>query len=286
MFKKEKIQSSHPGQISYKQAATDLHRRGFTPVPIRPNSKITATKWKPWENDLTTEKIRSYWGKHPDHELGILTNKHLIVFDVDSEESHSAFLDLVEAFGMKSRYIVTTKHGEHHYFNRPDSVFAKQQSFHSKEHPSRIDIKTDRSLVISPPSTGKVVKLDEINHVDELSSVTQEFIDAIFEHNGSPPPRPLKVAEPVRKTRYNPPDIPAAQSNNRNPSLATKLLAHINPDIGYGEWFIVAAGLHHEFEGSNAGLEVFDSWSKSGTKYTSRENIETMWRSINNEGGQ
>lgn len=58
------------------------------------------------------------------------------------------------------------------------------------------------------------------------------------------------------------------------------LLSVIDPDCPYGEWFNVILALYHETDGSEAGLELADSWSSNGQKYKGRKEIEAKWRSI------
>jgi len=117
-----------------------------------------------------------------------------------------------------------------------------------------------------------------------LVEVSQNFVDAVVKHNGgnkavATSPAKLKLGKKVSKSAI----VPVA---DRKPDLAKKILSHIDPDVGYGDWFIVAAAVHHEFAGSEEGLEVFDQWSQKGTKYNSRNEIESMWRSLKTCGAQ
>lgn len=55
------------------------------------------------------------------------------------------------------------------------------------------------------------------------------------------------------------------------------LLAH-DPDAPYNEgWFKVGAALHHQFDGSDEGLEVFDRWSSRGSERYDPEAVEKQW---------
>lgn len=61
------------------------------------------------------------------------------------------------------------------------------------------------------------------------------------------------------------------------------LLERINPDISYQTWTMVGMALFYECDGAPEALELYDSWSKRGTKYKSRAEIMTKWRSFRND---
>lgn len=48
-------------------------------------------------------------------------------------------------------------------------------------------------------------------------------------------------------------------------------------ETDYKEWFTVCQALHHQFEGSDEGLEIFTNWSLTDTRYT-REHIIVVCR--------
>jgi len=58
------------------------------------------------------------------------------------------------------------------------------------------------------------------------------------------------------------------------------LLARIDPDCGRDEWIRVGHALHHECEGDDTGLALWDEWSSNGAKYPGYEAVEYQWRSF------
>lgn len=56
-------------------------------------------------------------------------------------------------------------------------------------------------------------------------------------------------------------------------------LEYLNPDDGYDRWREVGMALHHQFGGSDEGLELWDSWSQASTAYD-RNEIEEKWPSF------
>lgn len=63
-------------------------------------------------------------------------------------------------------------------------------------------------------------------------------------------------------------------------------LACIDPDLSYHEWIKVGMGLHHETQGADWGLDLWDEWSATGSKYKSLQDLEPHWRSFGKSKGR
>lgn len=260
---------SSPNWITPRDSALTLHRAGYTVIPVQRDSKKPVEKWIEWETDQSESHIREHWRKDPTHDVGIITDEHLIIFDADSPESIAALESLEAKHQLVPKVIVQTRKGVHHYYRRPDDVFARQTSDCTIKHPERIDIKTDRSFVVGPGSQNKVCIKWEIRNFYDLTPVTHAFVDDIFAHNGRPPPR-LQVSNSTTCARPR---------DGRLPQLRV-VLAHIDPDRGYDYWLRVGAVIFNETGGSNDGLDLFDTWSSKGGKYRGTREIEYKWNSF------
>ena len=64
---------------------------------------------------------------------------------------------------------------------------------------------------------------------------------------------------------------------------AKRLLAHIDNE-DYDTWLRAGMALHHEYEGSDEALGLWDGWSASAASYVSTEDLETRWRSFGRSG--
>lgn len=258
----------------YRSAAMYWCGYEFDVIPVLPGNKLPAVKWDPWLNDLDTKKINDYWIENPKHELGFIVGSDVIVFDADGPESVAAIKEIESRFSVTPKLVVKTKKGEHHYYRRAADTLAKTDSHCSEKHPARLDIKTGRTMVVLPPSTGKYILVNNAESKAELSVASQEFIDAVCIHNGRPAPSAIKTAQsPTSKFTPVEPDD----------ALLTKiqsLLNHIDPDIGYDGWRNVLMAVYHEARGSDEGLALVDLWSSKGTKYKGTKDIETKWRSF------
>ena len=257
------------------EAALIVHEAGFQPIPIIPGKKIPTCKHHPWLDELSPKTISNYWSKHPDHEIGCITGD-LLVLDADSDESIAQLHQLEDAFDVTPLLTVNTKKGVHHYHMLASGVFAKSDAHSSKTHPARIDIRTGSGLVIMPPSTGKEINVCEISHVNELTKIGQDFIDAVFRHNGREVPR-KQIA--VAKSRKN------ATNLNQTHKELDALINHLDPNCGYEDWITPSMAVHYETDGSDDGLSIFDDWSSQGDDYPGFAEIEYKWKSFNNHTG-
>jgi hypothetical protein len=68
------------------------------------------------------------------------------------------------------------------------------------------------------------------------------------------------------------------QAGAEHVEMAT-LLAGLDPNMPYPEWYKVGMAVHHETKGSNAGFNLWDAWSATGSKYKGSADLVPHWRS-------
>lgn len=256
------------------KAALQWRKFGFDVIPIVPGTKQTAVKWDAWLDKLTCAKIAGHWSEKPDHEIGFIVGDDIIVLDADSPEATVALAILEKTFDVTPNMVVKTTKGKHHYFKRTAGTFAKCDSHSTADYPERLDVKTGRSMVILPPSTGKTLDVDEALNAAALSEVGQPFIDAVARHNGRLAPRPF-VSVP---TQRNPSETPSLKIRQ-----IEALLNFLAPNVGYDDWYILGMVIYHETKGSDLGLDCFNTWSSKCNRYKGRSEIESKWRSFKSD---
>lgn len=69
------------------------------------------------------------------------------------------------------------------------------------------------------------------------------------------------------------------QPLNTNVEEIREALEYLSPDDGYDRWREVGMALHHQFNGDDEGLELWDAWSQASTAYD-RNEIEEKWPSF------
>src|SRR5690554_1822956 len=253
--------------------------RGLKVIPICPKEKHPSVKWQKWLDNLGHDAITQHWQRRPQDELGAVLDDSLMVLDADAEKSVRGLYVLEQDHFCEPYLVVKTKRGEHHYFKRAAGTYAKTQSCDTKKQPEGIDVKTGRgetigrSIVVLPPSTGKEIALDEVDTMAELSEVDQDFIDAVFVHNGAEPPRP-----PEPKTQS---ECTRSAGNGE----VVEILSYIPADSGYDDWSTVIRGLSNKFGGSDEGLETLAEWSSQAPDADTFEELEYKWRSYVPDGG-
>jgi hypothetical protein len=58
------------------------------------------------------------------------------------------------------------------------------------------------------------------------------------------------------------------------------ILRHISPDCSRDQWIKIGTAIHHETEGDDTGLSIWDEWSSGGVTYPGSEGVEYQWRSF------
>ena len=67
--------------------------------------------------------------------------------------------------------------------------------------------------------------------------------------------------------------------------VEAEVLPHLNPDMGYDDWFRVGTALHHQGQGDHEWLEAWDAWSAGSDKY-SEGMCQAKWDSFSEQRSQ
>jgi len=139
-----------------------------------------------WLKNLSVRKIHAHWAANPDHELGCILGSDLIMFETNNLEYEDALALAEVTFGLKPKLMVKTAKGVQHYFRcAPDIMLSSTHPLYfTDRYPVGIHVKTSGDLIILPPSRGQSISLLEAENKDELSVVSQELIDEIYQLNG------------------------------------------------------------------------------------------------------
>jgi hypothetical protein len=162
---------------------------GYRVIPLVPGQKRPARAFNPWLAELSADTIRQHWKHHPDHEVGAVLDGSQFVLDADSEEAGKALLDIERQFGVTPSLVIKTRRGHHHHFRLSQGTFAKADSHHTEEFPDRLDLRANNNSIVLTPSRDKAIHLLRAGHRDQLAAIDQNFVDAVFRHNGRPADR-------------------------------------------------------------------------------------------------
>lgn len=192
---------------------------------------------------------------------GVLCEGYLIV-DVDARnggmESYAQLCDdcpEVTGAGM----IVNTGSGggsKHLYFKAPAGTALVT---HLRDYPG-IDFKSS-GFVVGPGSqhaSGGVYSV-AFGSPDDVDSAPQALLDA------------LKKPDTFRA------DVRGAPADVSSSDIAS-MLAHVDPDCDHDIWIRCGMAVHDATQGT--GFDLWDRWSKDGSKYPGRDALERRWHSF------
>ena len=287
--------SSLPSSLS--EAALFWFRLGYKIMPmivvIREGKehKQPVVKFQPWLSNLSEESIKAHWKKNPKHLVAIhCEDSSVIVFDADSQESETALWELEKEYGMPPLMRVRTKRGVHHYFQVSKVLLAKSVGY-GKDHPGKIDVRYgSNGLALVAPSTDKTIESDEILSPSELVCASQEFVDAVYRHNGEAPvkKRAERVTPSQDRAPYEPEDneIETTTFSLRNETttrLVKELLKDLDPDLPYSDWFRALTAVFNTVGWSTEAFLMVDEWSSTGDKYRGSDDVWKHWSSISRD---
>lgn len=255
---------------SYRDSALHWHRFGLQVIPILHGSKLPAVKWDAWLSRLSVRQIVQHWAANPAHEVGFIVGDGLVVFDADSPKAAAALIEAECHSGVLPSMIVQTTRGEHHYFRKSPELPCKTTCKIVGEPHDRIDIKTGRTMVVLPPSTGKVlVKFGNppLEHADQMNAAPLKLL----RHFGT-----LVVPKEAGDGSGSTAAAPSAQTMR----LLVAGLNHLSADCDYETWLRIGAIVFHVSGGTQEGLDCFDAWSATGAKYKGRCEVRAKWNSF------
>lgn len=80
------------------------------------------------------------------------------------------------------------------------------------------------------------------------------------------------------------PEFRAKRLDSRTSATKTKeILDYIRSDCDYSIWIKIGMGLHHEFNGSEQGLSLWDHWSMGADNYAGTSLINYKWQSFDSD---
>ena len=170
-------------------AALEYLDRGWSVIPIKPEGKRPAIKWREYQDRLPTEdEVEQWWTQWPDYDIAIITGEisGVVVVDCDNEESIHAAFDAK----MRSPIVAKTKRGKHLYFTHPKDGIRRGPragvNSRGSDWPkiNGLDFRGDGSYALLPPSKNYI--WDYASHVfdwDEMP-VWEDWKPALKEDVG------------------------------------------------------------------------------------------------------
>lgn len=139
---------SSPGSRWTYDFAVRYAERGYSVIPLVPNSKLPAIAWKPYQSQRPCEADLRNWFSHDELNIGIVTGRisSLVVIDADTAEE-AAWCRAT--FPPTPLVVSTGRGGSHFYYQHPkDSAIGNRARVFERA----IDVRGDGGFVCAPPS--------------------------------------------------------------------------------------------------------------------------------------
>ncbi|MEE8327964.1 MAG: PriCT-2 domain-containing protein, partial [Nitrosomonadaceae bacterium] len=187
---------------------------------------------------------------------GVLLDGQLLVVDID--ERNGGHTEHMGDLLMGCEFIVKTGSGgesRHYYFKCPPDTALQ----HHLEDYKGVDFKSS-GFVVGPGSMHASGNRYEVifGKVENIDVAPDSLIEL------------LKKPEHFRATVNG-------SSMDVDVQEIAEMLACIDPDIEYEDWFRIGMAIHHTTGGT--GLDIWDDWSSKGSKYKKGE-CEKRWHSF------
>jgi len=111
------------------------------------------------------------------------------------------------------------------------------------------------------------------NHIAEVDENTRQFAEARFGRSD----RSI-LTDDFMAGREPPLGLTVGEIQN--------LLSYLDPSMGREPWLRVGMALHHETQGDDTGLDLWDSWSSEGAQYQGTDDLRYQWERMEQRPGR
>jgi hypothetical protein len=271
--------SSSPfAQLGSRLAALDYSVIPLTPMSKTPGhiykEKWRNMEWKDYQVRRPTAGEIAQWGRMPFAGIGLVCGEisGVIAIDIDSD---SKLVKQAKLLMPDTPCIKVGHKGETRFYR-----WTGQHNFDFREpgiREAEIQLLSSGRFTVLPPSIHPKTKLEyrwtgehplDLLEAKDLPEFPENTIAAIKALYGMKPAASLNGSSDINSSDFD------------GIYDAHELLPSIPSDIGYEDWIRVGMALHHRY-GSDKGLELWDTWSQSGTKYPGKDKLITHFNSFN-----
>ena len=253
--------------------AAAYRRHGYAPIPVKPGSKQPLlADWPRWCDELPSPDLVATWvRRYPDAGLALACGpaSGLTALDLDDDVDglHARICQELGPSPVAKRGARAPTH-----FYR----FSGERSCALRKDGQTVaEILAGKRLVILPPTihpdTGQPYRwLTPETLLDRpaasLPTLDATRLAALFEQPKRRRPRPRS---------------PEPGNRSRDAGVLAEALQHIPPDLDRPSWIRIGMALKAAL--GDAGFELWDNWSSTGTKYDASQ-MPAQWRSFPEQG--
>ena len=249
---------------AFASTAPRLVARGYSPLPIMPNSKAPGTDshmkhWDKWCGKVPPPNIISGWSRYPDCGVGVACGMGLICIDIDFEECMAPLLAILPVSHVQKK----GKKGVS-LFYRGNTDIISSRNFRTPDRVGLVDLLSEGKQTVLPPSihpdTGEPyywwtddTLLD--TPLEELSELPDDIAD--------------RIGEVLKQFGYDPDGdrkYEAAPSpNQEQSSVATSIYRQANEDaLAHLDCWVPSLYLY-KCRRKPSGYSAVATWRSSGS---------------------
>jgi hypothetical protein len=253
--------------------AAAYRQRGYAPIPVKPGSKQPLiSDWPRWCDELPSPDLVATWARrYPDAGLALVCGpaSGLTALDLD-DDVDGLHARICEALGPSPVAKRGARAPTHFYRYSGERSCALR-----KDGQTVAEILAGKRLVIIPPTI----------HPDTGQPYTWLTPETLLDRPAASLPtldatRLAALFEPPKRRRPRP-RSPESGTRSRDAGVIAEALKHIPPDLDRHSW--VRIGIAIKAALGDAGFQLWDNWSSTGTKYDASQ-MQAQWRSFPEQG--
>ena len=135
-------------QIINIRIVSEYYQKGYSPIPLKNNSKFPAIWWKKYQSERAALKKTLYWFiEFKESNLGLVTGEKLVVIDLDNIKKLPELMKILPGIDRTTR--VKTRRGYHFYFSNNGYRIRSTKNLFGLEG---VELHAKRRQVVAPPS--------------------------------------------------------------------------------------------------------------------------------------
>lgn len=198
--------------------------------------------------------------------LGVITGiiSKILAIDEDGEIGRESLEAEQKIHGKLPKTLTSiTGRGRHLFFKYPNKKVFNRTNVWKK-----VDVRGDGGYCVIPHSTHiSGVKYQWEDENAPIADAPQWILD--------------KVCAAQEAPRLNEAALNFNQDTEWKPDDVAGMLDYLDPDMGYTDWANIGMAVH---EGGYS-FDLWDSWSRRGTKYKGSHDTSAHWKSFKPDGG-
>lgn len=211
--------------------------------------------------------IRALWGTRTGLNVAVRTGAESGIWVLDIDTGGEDSLRALEA--RHGSLPLTLQHftgnGRHLVFRHPCGGVRIKNSV--RKMGAGLDVRGDGGYIVAAPSrhvSGRAYRWADLDI--PIAEAPQWLLDMVI----AQPDVPAPAVGPVDVR-----DMPELTDSD-----VADMLSHLSPDMPYDDWLAVGFALHQ----GGYRFEAWDAWSANGSKYRSRADCWSHWRSFKSRG--